>query len=159
MTAHERVVTRLRAHCLAKPGTTEELPFDDRTLVFKVGGKMFCLLDAFEFEGCGMKCAPERIPELRAQFEGVTTGPYLNAKHWNSVHPEPFGDVPWETFLDLVDHSYALVWQGLTKKVKLAIEEPTLPLRIRSFPTRFGRGKHRHDVAFWLARRKYHTSR
>ena len=123
MTAHERVVTRLRAHCLAKPGTTEELPFDDRTLVFKVGGKMFCLLDAFEFEGCGMKCAPNRIPELRAQFEGVTTGPYLNPKHWNSVHPEPFGDVPWEAFLDLVDHSYALVWQGLTKKVKLAIEE------------------------------------
>ena len=47
----------------------------------------------------------------------------MNAKHWNSVHPEPFCDVPWPMFLDLVDHSYALVWKGLTRKVKAAIEE------------------------------------
>ena len=122
MTPHDRLLERLRSHCLSKAGTTEELPFDDRTVVFKVGGKMFCLVDAFEFEGCGMKCAPDRIPELRATYSGVTTGPYLNPKHWNSVHPEPFGDVPWEEFLSLIDHSYDLVWRGLTRKVKLAIE-------------------------------------
>ena len=40
MTAHDRLLERLRAHCLSKPGTTEELPFDERTVVFKVGGKM-----------------------------------------------------------------------------------------------------------------------
>ena len=87
MSQDERLLERLRQHCLGKPGTTEEMPFDDRTVVFKVGGKLFCLLDAFEFSGCGMKCDPERIPELRASYEGITTGPYLNAKHWNSVHP------------------------------------------------------------------------
>lgn len=122
MTPHDRLMERLRAHCLAKVGTTEELPFDERTVVFKVGGKMFCLVDAFEFEGCGMKCAPARIPELRATYAGVTTGPYLHPQHWNSVHPEPFGDVPWDEFLALVDHSYDLVWQGLTRKMRLAIE-------------------------------------
>jgi predicted DNA-binding protein (MmcQ/YjbR family) len=122
MTPHDRLMERLRAHCLAKAGTSEELPFDDRTVVFKVGGKMFCLVDAFEFEGCGMKCAPARIPELRATYVGVTTGPYLHPQHWNSVHPEPFGDVPWDEFLALVDHSYDLVWQGLTRKMRLAIE-------------------------------------
>ena len=106
------MVTRLRAHCLAKPGTTEELPFDDRTLVFKVGGKMFCLLDAFEFEGCGMKCAPNRISELRAQFEGVTTGPYLNPKHWNSVHPSRLATSlgrPFWTWSTTVTRSYGKV--------------------------------------------------
>ena len=123
MTADDRLLERIRAHCLSKPGTTEDMPFDDRTVVFKVGGKMFCLLDAFEFKGCGMKCDPERIPELRATYSGVTTGPYLNAKHWNSVHPEPFGDVSWTKFLELVDHSYDLVHRGLTRKVKLASEE------------------------------------
>lgn len=122
MTAHDRLLDRLREYCLSKPGTSEELPFDERTLVFKVGGKMFCLLDAFEFEGCGMKCSPDRIPELRARFEGVTTGRYLNPNHWNSVYPAPFGDVPWDDFLALVDHSYDLVWHGLTKKVKMAIQ-------------------------------------
>ena len=98
MTPHDRLLKRLRAHCLSKPGTTEELPFDERTVVFKVGGKIFCLLDAFEFQGCGMKCASERVPELRAQYEGVTTGPYLNPKHWNNVYPRPFGDVEWPDF-------------------------------------------------------------
>ena len=39
----------------------------------------------------------------------------------NDVYPEPFGDVPWVEFLSLVDHSYALVWQGLTHKVRLSI--------------------------------------
>ena len=123
MTSHDRLLERLRSHCLSKPGTTEELPFDERTLVFKVGGKIFCLVDAFEFDGCSMKCDPLRIPELRATYEGVTTGPYLHPKHWNRVFPEPFGDVPWNGFLDLVDLSYDLVWQGLTRKVKLAMEE------------------------------------
>ena len=63
-----------------------------------------------------MKCDPERVPELRARYEGVTTGPYLNPKHWNNVHPRPFGDVEWPEFLALVDHSYDLVWRGLTRK-------------------------------------------
>jgi len=62
MTPHDRLLERLRSHCLSKTGTTEELPFDDRTVVFKVGGKMFCLVDAFEFEGCGMKCPPTAFP-------------------------------------------------------------------------------------------------
>ena len=39
MTPHDRLLERLRAHCLSKPGTTEELPFDERTVVFKVGGR------------------------------------------------------------------------------------------------------------------------
>jgi len=60
MSQNERFLERLRQHCLAKPGTSEEMPF---------------------------------------------------------------GDVPWPMFIDLVDHSYALVWRGLTRKVKAAIEE------------------------------------
>ena len=42
MTAHERVLTRLRAHCLAKPGTTEELPLTTAPWCSR-WGKMFCL--------------------------------------------------------------------------------------------------------------------
>lgn len=122
MTPHDRLLARLRDHCLSKPGTTEDLPFDDRTLVFKVGGKMYCLLDMIEFQGCGMKCSPDRVEELRATYDGVTTGPYLHPRHWNLVRPEPFGDVPWSEFLSLVDHSYAMVWKGLNRKTRQAIE-------------------------------------
>jgi predicted DNA-binding protein (MmcQ/YjbR family) len=118
---HQRLLDRLRRHCLDKVGTTEEFPFDERTVVFKVGGKMFCLVDVMEFAGCGLKCDPDQVPELRASYEGITTGPYLHPKHWNSVHPQPMGDVPWDVFLSLVDHSYDLVWKGLTQKIKMAL--------------------------------------
>ncbi len=35
----------IREYCLSKPGVTESLQFSDTTLVFKVMGKMFALLD------------------------------------------------------------------------------------------------------------------
>ncbi|MCW3078043.1 MAG: hypothetical protein JWO32_2652 [Bacteroidetes bacterium] len=39
MTAEE-----IRDYCLKKNGVEESFPFDNETLVFKVGGKMFLLL-------------------------------------------------------------------------------------------------------------------
>ena len=99
MTSHDRLLNRIRKQCLSKAGTTEELPFDDRTLVFKVGGKMFCLLDAFEFDGCGLKCDPEQILDLKASYEGLERGSQIKTC-WVLVHPEPYGDVPLERFED-----------------------------------------------------------
>lgn len=123
----DQLVERIRLHCLAKPGATEDLPFDEQTLTFKVGGKMFCIIDMFDFQGCGLKCDPERIPELRASFDGVTTGRYLNPKHWNLVMPVPLGDVPWNELTSLIDHSYDMVWKGLTQKVRLSIQSEVSP--------------------------------
>jgi predicted DNA-binding protein (MmcQ/YjbR family) len=33
----------IREYCLAKPGATEDFPFNDKALVFKVMNKMFVL--------------------------------------------------------------------------------------------------------------------
>jgi predicted DNA-binding protein (MmcQ/YjbR family) len=41
---------------MAKKGVTEEFPFDNNTLVYKVMGKMFALTDVEEFEGINLKC-------------------------------------------------------------------------------------------------------
>ena len=41
-------IEEFRNYCLSKPGVTEDFPFDDTTLVFKVGGKMFALTDLEE---------------------------------------------------------------------------------------------------------------
>jgi predicted DNA-binding protein (MmcQ/YjbR family) len=38
-------IEELRTYCLSLKGVTEDFPFDDNTLVFKVVGKMFCLTD------------------------------------------------------------------------------------------------------------------
>ena len=41
----------LREFCLSRKGATEHFPFDQNTLVFKVGNKMFALMDVEHFEG------------------------------------------------------------------------------------------------------------
>lgn len=49
-----------REHCLSLKETTEQLPFDENTLVFKVMGKMFALCNMMTFEFTNLKCDPEK---------------------------------------------------------------------------------------------------
>ena len=53
-----------REYCLSKPGASEHLPFDNRTLVFKVLGKIFALCDIEEFDGANLKSVGEISPEV-----------------------------------------------------------------------------------------------
>ena len=106
--------------CLQMKGVTEHFPFDEDTLVFKVGGKMFCLASLKEFEAgnpyLNLKCNPEKSEELRAEFTGITPGFHMSKTHWNSVKLND--DVPRKLVLELIKHSYELVYNGLTKKQK-----------------------------------------
>ena len=110
-------VEEFRIYCLSKAGVTEEFPFDESTLVFKVGGKMFALtgLDDPEFK-VNLKCDPEWSAELRDQYESIRPGWHMNKTHWNTVHVD--GSFTDELFLRLVDHSYDLVLQSLPKKLR-----------------------------------------
>lgn len=110
-------VEEFRVYCLSKPLVTEEFPFDQTTLVFKVAGKMFALtgLDDPEFK-VNLKCDPDRSVVLREEYESIRPGWHMNKKHWNTVHFD--GTLPEKLFRDLVDHSYALVVKGLPKKIR-----------------------------------------
>lgn len=102
-----------RDFCIAKPGVTEEFPFDNETLVFKVMGKMFALCNVDAFVSVNLKCDPERAIELREQFQGIKPGFHMSKKHWNTV--SVLSDVPQELVYELIDHSYNLVVKGLKK--------------------------------------------
>lgn len=108
-------IEEIREYCLAKPGVTEGFPFDSVTLVFKVINKMFALSS---LEGdppyVNLKCDPERAIELREQYEEVKPGWHMNKAQWNSVYYT--GSISAELVLELIDHSYELVVQGLKKK-------------------------------------------
>ncbi|MDE0561473.1 MmcQ/YjbR family DNA-binding protein [Algoriphagus sp. NF] len=109
----------LRDFCLSKSGTSEDTPFDANTLCFRVGGKIFAITDLEVFEYINLKCDPERSAELREKFEGITPGYHMNKKWWNSV--SVLGNVPDQLILDLVDHSYELVFASLPKKLQTEI--------------------------------------
>lgn len=111
-----------RQHCLAKKGVTEEFPFDEHTLVFKVLGKMFALsgLNREEF-AVNLKCDPERAIDLRERHPEVQPGYHMSKKHWNTVECE--GGLDVKLIIELVDDSYDLVVKSMTKKMKLELEK------------------------------------
>src|SRR5215470_16782131 len=114
----------LRDYCLSKAGVTEEFPFDEETLVFKVMGKAFVLTSISEIPGaCNLKCDPERAEELREKYPAIIPGYHMNKKHWNTVNWD--GSLSDPFILDLVDHSYNLVIDGLPKILQAKLQEKT----------------------------------
>lgn len=109
-------IEEYRDYCLSKPGVTEGFPFDNKTLVFKVMGKMFALTDVDVFESINLKCDPDYAIELREKYEGVVDGYHMSKKHWNTVSVE--SDLSDRKIFHLINHSYELVVSKLTKKLK-----------------------------------------
>ncbi|NOX65793.1 MAG: MmcQ/YjbR family DNA-binding protein [Chlorobi bacterium] len=112
-------IERIREYCLNKPGTSESLPFDDTTLVFKVISKMYCLLNMELPFSINLKCLPEKAIELREQFEEVQPGYHMNKKHWNTILLD--GNLRDNQITEWIDDSYNLVAAGLTKKEKVEL--------------------------------------
>jgi predicted DNA-binding protein (MmcQ/YjbR family) len=108
-----------RKYCLGKAGATEDTPFDEDTLCFKVGGKIFAIIDIMKFESVNLKCDPDLAIEIRERYSGVTPGYHMNKKHWNTVSFD--GSVQDDLILEWVDHSYDLVWKSLPKKTREAL--------------------------------------
>jgi predicted DNA-binding protein (MmcQ/YjbR family) len=105
-----------RNYCLSKKGVTEEFPFDEQTLVFKVMGKMFALTNVDTFVSINLKCESEKAVELREQYEGVRPGYHMNKKHWNTVLID--GSISNKLLKEWIDDSYNLVAASLTKKIQ-----------------------------------------
>ncbi len=119
-----------RDYCLSKKGVIDDYPFDGTHAWMKVMGKLFAIsnLDPVEFKGepmpsfyfINLKCEPEKAIELREQFDFIQPGYHMNKKHWNTVYTENAEDA----FLkNLIDRSYNLVVNKLTKKQRLELDK------------------------------------
>lgn len=109
-----------RDYCLAKPGTTEELPFGPDVLVFKVKGKMYATLSLDDIPPrVNLKCDPEEAVALRDRYEAVVPGYHMNKKHWNTVILN--GSVPLAVLRDMIEQSYTLVVAKLKKADREAL--------------------------------------
>ena len=112
-------------YCLSKKGVTEHFPFDEDTLVFKLGGKMFALSSLSQWEkgqpSVNLKCDPERAEELRAEYDDIQPGFHMSKTHWNTIAVNE--SVSDALVKELIDHSYELVFKSLTKKLQNEIQE------------------------------------
>lgn len=108
-------------YCNAKKGVTEEFPFGENILVYKVMGKMFALTDVDQFESVNLKVEPEQGILLQEEYAAVQPGYHMNKKHWITVVMD--GSVPNRLLQQWIDNSYNLVVSGLTKKQQIALKE------------------------------------
>src|ERR1700747_2818879 len=113
-----------RAYCLKKAHATEDTPFGEDVLVFKVGGKMFALASLDELPArINLKCDPDLALDLRDRYEQVRPGYHMNKKHWNTVEIE--SGIPDLELRKMIDHSYKLVIEKLQNtKAKVAARSP-----------------------------------
>ncbi|NBV67290.1 MAG: MmcQ/YjbR family DNA-binding protein [Flavobacteriia bacterium] len=113
-------VDEIRQICLSLPASEECFPFNETTLVFKVAGKMFLLIDIDSPNQVTIKAAPEIALELREQFDWVLPGYHMSQKHWITLELEKANS----HFLvkDWILNSYGLVYKGLTQKKRAEIE-------------------------------------
>lgn len=109
-------IEQFRDFCLALPGVTEEFPFGEETLVYKVMGKMFTLTSLDSFESINLKCDPEIAIELRERYDGVSPGYHMNKKHWNTV--DVHAGISDKLIYQWIRDSYDLVVDSLPKKTK-----------------------------------------
>ena len=111
-------IEEYREFCLSLPLVEETMPFDDVTLVYKVGNKIFTLANITLFERFSVKCDPELAIELRERYEWVKPGFHLNKKHWNDVY---------------VNRAYAdeFLKEQIVASYKLVINKSVTPISLR----------------------------
>lgn len=111
-----------RNYCLSKKGVTESCPFPklQNILVFKVMDKMFTATDIDTFESFSIKCKPDTIDELRANYFALQEPSYFSKKHWSKVIMD--GSISDDILYEWLDISYNLVVEKLPQKLRIKLK-------------------------------------
>ncbi len=108
----------IRQFCLDLPHATEVVQWEQH-LLFKVGGKMFAIID-LDGHSCSVRCHPERYGELVEMADIVPAS--HNMWKYNWVTMETLSAVPDREFRELLTGSYDIVRAGLPRKVQAALD-------------------------------------
>lgn len=119
----EMNIEQIREYTLSLYGVTEDQPFGDDIITFRLEGKIFvCLwLGGGEHDmkdaapRFALKLTPDRNEELRGQYSAVTPAWHWNKKHWSDVYYEQLED---EQVKEWIRESYQLVASKLPKAIR-----------------------------------------
>ncbi len=116
--------TWIDEYLMKKPGTVKNCD-NWNWMRYMVGDKMYAAvcLDDNTNEPCyiTLKLEPSEGEFFREQYEDIIPGYYMNKTHWNSVKPD--GAVPDELLREMLDKSYNLIFNSLTRKKQKEILE------------------------------------
>ena len=114
-------IESIRDYCLSLPLATEDFPFDETTLAFRVQGKIFAMIDLDDTEWFVLKCNPDYAVELRDKYPEIKGAWHMNKKHWNQINLS--GGLQDDLIQELIRHSYAEVVRKIPNKLKQTHEE------------------------------------
>ena len=121
-------IEQVRDYALSLMGVTEDQPFGDDIITFRVEGKIFVCL----WLGGGkhdrkdgaprfaLKLSPERNEELRERYAAVTPAWHWNKKHWSDVYYELLDEALVEHW---IKESHRLVVSKLPKALRQKYEQ------------------------------------
>ncbi len=114
-------VEQLREFCLSLPHATEDFPFDEEVLAFRVCGKIFAMINLSNPEWFVLKCHPDCALTLRDAHSEIAPAWHMNKKYWNQV--SLFGRLETPLICELIRHSYAQVVAKFPRKRKQELPE------------------------------------
>lgn len=110
-------IEEIRDYYLGLGPVEECFPFDDTTLVMKIGGKMFGYIPLEREEPyLVLKCDPDRSEDLRQRYDAIEPAYHMNKRHWIGLHLAQ--GLERSLITSLIQHAYTLVWDKLPKRVR-----------------------------------------
>jgi len=111
-------IDELRKICLAFPGATEQIQWEDN-LLFKVGGRMFAVVPLEPSRvWLSLKADPEEFVEL-VEKPGIIPAPYLARAKWIAI--EAREALPQTEVAALLRKSYELVFARLPERARRSL--------------------------------------
>lgn len=117
-------IEQVRKYALSLSGVTEDQPFGDDNITYRIEGKIFLCLslggDIRDVKNSeprfALKLTPDRNEELREQYPAVTPAWHWNKKHWSDVYYEHLEEDFVKT---IIKESYDLVVSKLPKSIRI----------------------------------------
>lgn len=110
-------IEEVRTFCLSLKNVTEDMPFGDDTLIFRVENKIFLALSLDNIEPkIAIKGNPDTNIELREKYSSVVPAYHWNKTYWNNIMLE--GDMPTSGITYWIENSYNEVIKKLPKKIR-----------------------------------------
>lgn len=116
-------IEQVREYALSLCGVTEDQPFGDDNVTFRVEGKIFLCLwlgggTYDKWDGAprfACKLTPERNDELREHHNAITPAFHWNKKHWSDVY---YTLLATELAEAIIRESHQLIISTLPKAVR-----------------------------------------
>lgn len=117
-------IEEVRDFALSLPGVTEDQPFGDDNITFRVEGKIFMCLwlggGKYNIDETMLKfackLAPERNEELRDLYSAVTPAFHWNKTYWSDVF---FEQLDTDVVESIIRESYRVIVSKLPKSVRV----------------------------------------